>query len=51
LAVICVIPQLYNAHRWGVYLTALPRLQRVEAALVHIPGFLSAHPDRFDGNG
>lgn len=46
LADICLLPQLYNAHRWGVDLSPLPKIRRVEAALAEIPAFAAAHPDR-----
>jgi maleylacetoacetate isomerase len=32
LADCCLIPQLYNAHRWGVSLTDWPRIRQLEAA-------------------
>lgn len=46
LADICLMPQLYNAERWGVDLTDMPRIQRVAEALAQIPAFANAHPDR-----
>ncbi|MBW4984927.1 maleylacetoacetate isomerase [Mameliella sp. CS4] len=46
LADVCLIPQLYNAHRWGVALNDLPKIRRVEAALADHPAFATAHPDR-----
>ncbi|AUH34578.1 maleylacetoacetate isomerase [Paracoccus tegillarcae] len=45
LADICLIPQLYNAERWGVDLSALPRIRRVAGKLAPIPAFAAAHPD------
>ncbi|WP_180901583.1 maleylacetoacetate isomerase [Martelella soudanensis] len=45
LADICLMPQLYNAHRWGVPLDAMPKIRRVEAHLSSIPAFSAAHPD------
>ena len=45
LADICLIPQLYNAHRWGISLDPMPRIRRIEAALSPMPAFKSAHPD------
>ncbi len=47
LADICLIPQLYNAERWGIDLEPMPRIRRVAAALNQIPAFADAHPDRF----
>lgn len=46
LADLCLVPQLYNARRWGVDLSTLPRLLAIEAALAPLPAFVSAHADR-----
>ena len=46
LADICLMPQLYNAHRWGVDLSDMPRIRRIEASLSGIPAFAAAHPDQ-----
>ena len=46
LADICLVPQLYNAHRWGVGLEAMPKIRRIEAHLGTIPAFVAAHPDQ-----
>lgn len=45
LADICLMPQLYNARRWGVDLAPLPRITRIEAALSALPALQAAHPD------
>ncbi|MCP4818817.1 MAG: maleylacetoacetate isomerase [Shimia sp.] len=45
LADICLMPQLYNAHRWGVDLSGFPKIQRIEAACAAHPAFAAAHPD------
>jgi len=45
LADICLIPQLYNADRWGVDYSDLPRILAVEAACAKVPAFANAHPD------
>lgn len=45
LADICLIPQLYNAHRWGVDISDLPRILTVESACAKAPAFSDAHPD------
>jgi len=47
LADICLMPQLYNARRWGVDLAPLPRIAAIEAALAPLPEVAAAHPDRF----
>ena len=46
LADICLVPQLYNAERWGVDLTDMPKIRRVAEALNQIPAFVDAHPDK-----
>lgn len=46
LADVCLIPQLYNAKRWGVTLDAMPKIKRIGDALRDIPAFVAAHPDR-----
>lgn len=46
LADICLIPQIYNAERWGADISALGRIQAIRAACDQIPGFVNAHPDR-----
>lgn len=46
LADICLVPQLYNADRWGVSLDAMPRIRAIRAALEPIPAIAAAHPDR-----
>jgi maleylacetoacetate isomerase len=46
LADICLVPQLYNARRWGVDMAAFPRIAAVEANLSALPAFAAAHPDR-----
>ena len=46
LADLCLVPQLYNAHRWGVDLDACPKIRQIEANLALIPAFARAHPDQ-----
>lgn len=45
LADCCLLPQLYNARRWGVELDGLTRIAAVEAACAEIDAFARAHPD------
>ena len=45
LADICLIPQLYNAKRWGVDYKDCPHIRRAEAACQSLPAFIKAHPD------
>jgi maleylacetoacetate isomerase len=43
---LCLVPQVYNAHRWGVSLDTTPRIAAVAEALETLPAFQAAHPDR-----
>lgn len=45
MADLCLIPQLYNARRFGVDLTELETLCRVEQHCQALPAFIEAHPD------
>lgn len=42
---LCLVPQAYNARRWGVDLGAFPRLLVIAAALEALPAVQAAHPD------
>lgn len=46
LADICLVPQLYNAKRWNVDTSTMPKLTRIGAHLETLPAFKLAHPDR-----
>jgi len=46
LADLYLVPQLYNARRFGVDLAPVPALLRIEAACQALPAFQAAHPDR-----
>ena len=46
MADLCLVPQFYNARRFGVDLSAFPRLSAVEGNLLALPGFAAAHPDK-----
>lgn len=46
LADICLVPQLYNARRFKVDLTAMPKLLASEAACLAMPAFADAAPER-----
>lgn len=48
LADCALIPQLYNASRWGVDFAHLPRIGAVAASCAEVAAFRAAHPDRFD---
>ena len=43
---LCIVPQLYNARRWEVDLSDMPRLREIDAACGAHPAFIAAHPDR-----
>lgn len=46
LADCCLVPQLYNALRFGVDLAPYPTLQRIEQACLALPAFDHARPER-----
>lgn len=46
LADLCLVPQLYNARRFGVDLEPFGLLTRIESACAGLPAFQAAHPDR-----
>ncbi len=46
LAEICLVPQLFNARRFGVDLAPYPRLLAAEAGAAVHPAFASAAPER-----
>jgi maleylpyruvate isomerase len=46
LADLCLVPQLGNARRFGVDVSAFPRLLQAEAAAKAMPAFADAAPER-----
>lgn len=44
LADICLMPQIYNAHRFKVDLTPYPKIRAVEAGCGALKAFADAHP-------
>ena len=46
LADVMLVPQLYAARRFGVDVSSLSTLLRIEAACNELPGFQAAHPDQ-----
>ncbi|UWM83213.1 maleylacetoacetate isomerase [Rhizobium sp. SRDI969] len=46
MADLCLVPQVYNARRWGVELTAFKRIVDIDARCADLPAFQAAHPDR-----
>lgn len=47
MADLCLIPQLYNANRWGVDYADLSHICAIETACKDIPAFARAYPDNF----
>ena len=45
LADICLVPQLYNAHRWGTDLAPFARLTEIEARCLELEAFDAARPE------
>lgn len=45
LADVYLVPQLYNARRWGVELAGFPTLLRAEQSALSLPAFQQAAPD------
>ncbi|ABC90543.1 maleylacetoacetate isomerase protein [Rhizobium etli CFN 42] len=46
IADLCLVPQVYNARRWGVDITAFRRISDIDARCADLPAFQAAHPDR-----
>jgi maleylpyruvate isomerase len=46
VADVFIIPQLYNARRFGVELASVPRLVAIEERALALAAFRAAHPDR-----
>jgi len=45
LADVCLVPQLYNARRWGLDLSPLSRLVEIETLCLSLPAFADARPE------
>ncbi len=41
---LCVVPQVYNARRFKVDITAFPKIRAVEAHCLTLPAFAAASP-------
>ncbi|MBX4972557.1 maleylacetoacetate isomerase [Rhizobium lentis] len=46
MADLCLVPQVYNARRWGVDMTDFRRIVDIDARCAELPAFQAAHPDR-----
>ena len=42
---VVLIPQMYNARRFGFDFNGMPHMERIETACLALPAFLKAHPD------
>lgn len=42
---VCLVPQMYNAHRFTTPLEAFPKLVRIDAALTAMDAFVKASPE------
>lgn len=47
LADICLVPQIYNARRWGVDLAPFPRVRAIMVHLEALEAVQKAHPDQW----
>lgn len=47
LADLCLVPQVYNARRWGVDVTSHSRITAIMGHLETLPAIVAAHPDNF----
>ncbi|WP_431323691.1 maleylacetoacetate isomerase [Rhizobium sp. YTU87027] len=45
MADFCLVPQVYNAHRWGIEMSPLSRVARIADECNMLPAFKAAHPD------
>jgi len=43
---LCLLPQIYNARRWEVDLSKMPKLRHIAGQLETLPAFAAAHPDK-----
>lgn len=46
MADLCLVPQVYNANRWGVDVTSHSQITRIVAELQANPAIAAAHPDK-----
>ena len=45
MADFCLVPQVYNAERWGADIAAFRQVRRIAEACRSLPAFRAAHPD------
>jgi maleylpyruvate isomerase len=46
LADCCLVPQVFNAERFGIDVSVYPTISRIDAACQQLPAFRDAHPGR-----
>ncbi|WP_341878470.1 maleylacetoacetate isomerase (plasmid) [Aminobacter sp. P9b] len=46
MADFCLVPQVYNARRWNIDLSAMPRVLDIASRCEQLDAFAKAHPDR-----
>lgn len=51
LADVCLVPQIYNAHRWQVPMEDYPTLRRINMACSELDAFRRAAPEAHPGAG
>lgn len=49
MADFCLVPQVYNADRWGVDISGLTRVRRIAETCNALPAFTAAHPEAAKG--
>ncbi|RNF84371.1 maleylacetoacetate isomerase [Montanilutibacter psychrotolerans] len=42
----CIVPQVYNARRFGVDISAFPAIEQIERACLALPAFDAARPEK-----
>lgn len=42
----CLVPQVFNARRYQLDMSAYPTIERIDAACAALPAFADAHPER-----
>lgn len=46
MADLCLVPQGYNARRWGVDVASHPQVARIMSEMEKLPAIAAAHPDK-----
>lgn len=45
---LCLMPQLYNAHRYEVSLHTFPVIQKIATQCEPLPSYIASHPSRYE---